>query len=211
MRTPTIRKCSECRRLWKAYKFGLVRRHRLNTKLTAMMGAFDLPNFEELSRELTMVEAAHGFLCDQIDEHQSQTGHNPMSDPIETRAGTLPNNTPSTDVETTTLGSKGSKVQVVLQGGDDGMLTGLNVSQKVGPSLIGAKLSFCEEKRRLTDELLGAIHELNLLQNDQTQAIITGDSDFSRFDILIHIARQKKDEAKYAWMAHVEVHHCEEA
>ena len=48
-----------------------MRRHRLNRKLAATRGVFDLPNFEELSRELTMMEAAHGLLCGQIDEHKS--------------------------------------------------------------------------------------------------------------------------------------------
>ena len=71
-------------------------------------------------------------------------------------------------------------------------------------------VGFCEEKRRLVDAFLEAIHELNSLQSQQIQAVIDGDEDFSRFDVLLHIAQEKKDRAKYAWIYHVETHHCEE-
>jgi hypothetical protein len=68
---------------------------------------------------------------------------------------------------------------------------------------------FCKEKRRLLDEFLEAIHEMTALQTEQTQAVIEGDPDFSRFDVLLHLAQEKKEKAKYAWIAHVESHHCE--
>ena len=76
---------------------------------------------------------------------------------------------------------------------------------KVRPS------GFCPEKRRLADAFLRAIKELHALQNEQIKAVIAGDPDFSRFDLLISAAQQKKDNAKYIWMAHVEAHHCEGA
>lgn len=78
------------------------------------------------------------------------------------------------------------------------------------PSII-PEIVFCKEKNRLLDEFLKAIHELNALQNQQTQAVIEGDSDFCRFDLLLHAAQENKETAKYAWIAHVESHHCEEA
>jgi hypothetical protein len=68
----------------------------------------------------------------------------------------------------------------------------------------------CEERYHLLDEFLDAVHELNHFQTQQTQAVISGDRDFSRFDALIYLAQERKDTAKYAWMAHVETHHCEE-
>ena len=67
---------------------------------------------------------------------------------------------------------------------------------------------FCEEKRRLIEEFLESNHVLMNLQNQQTQAVIDQDPEFSRFDDLIHMAREKKDQAKYALIAHVDVHHC---
>ena len=72
-----------------------------------------------------------------------------------------------------------------------------------------SSLSLCEEKVRLLDEFLKAIRELNGLLNDQTRAVIDGDPDFSRFDVLLHFAQEKKEQAKYAWIAHVESHRCE--
>ena len=72
------------------------------------------------------------------------------------------------------------------------------------------EVGFCKEKKRLLDEFLKAIQELSALQTQQAQAVIEGDPDFSRFDVLLHFAHEKKDMAKYAWIAHVESHHCEE-
>ncbi len=89
------------------------------------------------------------------------------------------------------------------------MIPCLRVGEEQRPHRIPA-VSFCEEKRRLVDAFLEAIHELNALQSQQIQAVIDGDEDFSRFDVLLHIAQEKKDRAKYAWISHVETHHCEE-
>lgn len=72
------------------------------------------------------------------------------------------------------------------------------------------KVGLCEEKNRLRGEFLTAIRELNALLSQQTRAVIEGDPDFSRFDVLLHVAHEKKDLAKYAWIAHIESHHCEE-
>jgi hypothetical protein len=71
-------------------------------------------------------------------------------------------------------------------------------------------IGFCEEKNRLLKAFLAAIHELVETQKQQTQAVIDGDADFGRFDVLLHMAHERKDLAKYAWIAHVEAHHCEE-
>jgi hypothetical protein len=67
---------------------------------------------------------------------------------------------------------------------------------------------FCEEKHRLIDEFLGTNHVLMDLQNQQVLSVIEQDPEFARFDDLIHMAREKKDQAKYALMAHVDQHHC---
>lgn len=70
------------------------------------------------------------------------------------------------------------------------------------------EIAFCEEKARLQDEFLMAIQDINLLLDRQTHAVIDGDADFSRFDILLHVAQQRKEATKYAWIAHVESHGC---
>ena len=42
----------------------------------------------------------------------------------------------------------------------------------------------------------------------QIEAIILNEQDFSRFDDMIHLAREKKEQAKYALIAHMEIHEC---
>jgi hypothetical protein len=71
------------------------------------------------------------------------------------------------------------------------------------------EIGFCEVKNRLQGNFLSAIRELNSVLAEQTQAVIDGDSDFERFDVLIHMAQEKKEAAKYAWIAHVESHQCD--
>jgi hypothetical protein len=67
---------------------------------------------------------------------------------------------------------------------------------------------FCATKYRLIGDFIAANHELMELQNQQTQAVLSHDRDFSRFDDLIHMAREMKDESKYALIAHTSEHHC---
>jgi hypothetical protein len=69
-------------------------------------------------------------------------------------------------------------------------------------------IAFCEEKQSLIREFIAANHILLALHVQQTQAVIDDDSDFLRFDDLIHLAREKKEQAKYTLIAHLEAHHC---
>jgi hypothetical protein len=46
------------------------------------------------------------------------------------------------------------------------------------------------------------LHERQLL------ALIEGDDAANRFDLLIHEANERKQDAKYAYMAHYESHSC---
>ena len=78
-----------------------------------------------------------------------------------------------------------------------------DLTQKSIPSI-----AFCEENVRLLDEFLSAIRNITELQSQQTRAVIDGDSDFARFDILLQLAQGRKDRAKYAWIAHVDAHGC---
>jgi hypothetical protein len=67
----------------------------------------------------------------------------------------------------------------------------------------------CQERQRLEQDFVAACHELNTLQSEQVNAVLMGDSDFTRFDDLLHMAREKKDYAKYTLLAHVEQHRCQ--
>ena len=58
------------------------------------------------------------------------------------------------------------------------------------------------------NEFAAAVQELLQLHEVQFQAIIQDDPDFSRFDLLIHMANERKQQAKYNYLSHVESHGC---
>jgi hypothetical protein len=92
-----------------------------------------------------------------------------------------------------------------------GFMAYSTLSQNSHPGLMyPPPILFCEEKNRLLNAFLQAVHELNAVQNQQIRAVIEGDNDFNRFDVLLHVAQEKKDMAKYAWMGHIEAHQCGE-
>jgi len=71
-----------------------------------------------------------------------------------------------------------------------------------------SNLTVCTDQRRLLDAFGEAVHELLLLHEQQFLAIVAGDLDSHRFDLLIHMANEKKQQAKYAYLQHVETHPC---
>ena len=71
-----------------------------------------------------------------------------------------------------------------------------------------SQIAYCQEKHRLINEVLATNHVLIDLQNQQVRAVIDQDTDFARYDDLIHVAREQKDQAKYALIAHIEEHQC---
>jgi hypothetical protein len=68
--------------------------------------------------------------------------------------------------------------------------------------------AYCEEARRLLDAVGQAVQELVQLHELQFLAIVDGDPDCSRFDVLIHMANERKLAAKYAYLHHLEAHGC---
>ena len=74
--------------------------------------------------------------------------------------------------------------------------------------MILSKTTFCEEKLRLMEEFLAAASDLVAVHNDQVKALIEDDPDFNRFDLLIHLANERKRRAKYEYMVHLEKHRC---
>jgi two-component system, chemotaxis family, response regulator Rcp1 len=71
-----------------------------------------------------------------------------------------------------------------------------------------SRSSGCEEHNRLLDEFGGAVREILKLHEEQFLAIVEGDPDCHRFDLLIHMANEKKQLAKYGYLRHVEAHGC---
>jgi hypothetical protein len=47
-----------------------------------------------------------------------------------------------------------------------------------------------------------------MLHEEQFKSLIAGDLDSTRFDDLIHSANERKHEAKYAYLNHLENHAC---
>jgi CheY-like chemotaxis protein len=66
----------------------------------------------------------------------------------------------------------------------------------------------CGEHSRLRNEFGVAVRELLILHEQQYLAIVEGDADCSRFDLLIHMANERKQFTKYAYLRHVEAHGC---
>lgn len=69
-------------------------------------------------------------------------------------------------------------------------------------------VGYCKEAKELLDAYSASVRELIRLHEDQFQALVEGDADSQRFDDLIHLANERKHEAKYAYMHHLEIHGC---
>ncbi len=66
------------------------------------------------------------------------------------------------------------------------------------------RTSNCSEHNRLLDAFGQTVQELLRLLEQQFRAIVEGDSECNRFDLLIHMANEEKQMAKYAYLRHVE-------
>jgi hypothetical protein len=71
-----------------------------------------------------------------------------------------------------------------------------------------SRKSGCEEHDRFLGEFGAAVRDILDLHEQQFQAIVQGDAESSRFDVLIHMANEKKQLAKYAYLRHVDTHGC---
>ena len=71
-----------------------------------------------------------------------------------------------------------------------------------------SKTTFCDDKLRLMEDFMAAASDLVSVHNDQVNALLEDDPDFNRFDLLIHLASERKRRAKYEYMVHLEKHGC---
>ena len=71
-------------------------------------------------------------------------------------------------------------------------------------------IPYCAEKQSLREAFVEAVQEMVSLHTQQVEAIIKDDPDFMRFDLLLHMAAEKKHRAKYAFVHHVELHGCQD-
>jgi hypothetical protein len=69
-------------------------------------------------------------------------------------------------------------------------------------------MAYCEEAERLLKAFGEAVRDLITLHEQQFQSIVEGDSSAGRFDLLSHEANERKQNAKYAYLQHLETHGC---
>lgn len=67
---------------------------------------------------------------------------------------------------------------------------------------------YCDTARCLLEDFGDAVSVTIHLHEQQFQAIMEGDSDAARFDVLIHEANEARQNAKYAYLSHIHVHGC---
>jgi hypothetical protein len=77
-----------------------------------------------------------------------------------------------------------------------------------GSPRVPEKAAYCQEARCLLDVFGESARDLVQLHELQFQAIVDGDPECSRFDVLIHMANERKMAAKYEYLHHVEAHGC---
>src|SRR5436189_5086880 len=67
----------------------------------------------------------------------------------------------------------------------------------------------CPENERLLNAFGEAVQELVLFQEQHFIALVSGDDSAERYELLIHMAGEKRQAAKYAYLHHLEEHGCE--
>src|SRR3954447_21515317 len=67
----------------------------------------------------------------------------------------------------------------------------------------------CPENERLLHVFAEAVDELLMFQEQHFQALVNGETDSERYEVLIHLANEKRQAAKYAYLMHLEAHGCE--
>src|SRR4051812_21476177 len=74
---------------------------------------------------------------------------------------------------------------------------------------MSADMSRCAENERLLHAFGEAVQEVVMFQDQHFAAVVAGDSDAERYELLIHLAGEKRQAAKYAYLSHIEAHGCE--
>jgi hypothetical protein len=79
-----------------------------------------------------------------------------------------------------------------------------NVNEDIRPDLV----THCGAAKELLDQFGEAVRAAGELHREQFQAIVEGDENSIRFDVLIHEASEQKQNSKYAYLAHLDCHGC---
>jgi hypothetical protein len=69
-------------------------------------------------------------------------------------------------------------------------------------------LLYCDEAKKILDAFAQATRDLFRLHEEQFRAVVAGDLESTRFDALIRMANERKCQAKYMYLHHLETHAC---
>lgn len=83
--------------------------------------------------------------------------------------------------------------------------------EEVTPLQSERSIEYCEVARDLLDAFGVAVQAVVLLHEEQFLAVVEGDPEVSRFELLIHDANERKQNAKYAYLSHLHRHGCSSA
>lgn len=78
----------------------------------------------------------------------------------------------------------------------------------LSPSLPELTSLTCPAARTLLQTFIAVVRHANELSEQQVRAAVAGDNDLHRFEILLNLAVELRQEAKYAFMQHIEEHGC---
>lgn len=81
--------------------------------------------------------------------------------------------------------------------------------EKMTPGASRAEFVLCGEARRLLDQFAEAATCVLQLLEQQSVAVLSGDLEANRFDLLIHQANERKQDAKYEYLHHLQTHGCD--
>jgi hypothetical protein len=81
------------------------------------------------------------------------------------------------------------------------------IADEASDGSVQPEILLCLEKHRLLEVFTDAVHEIMILQQQQVTDIVNDDN-FSRFDLLLHLANERKELAKHTYLQHVDEHGC---
>jgi hypothetical protein len=82
----------------------------------------------------------------------------------------------------------------------------MDVTDGEEQGLIAQGNVLCNECRTLLDSFVAAVHELVVLNQTHSRAVLNGKPDPHGFELLIRAANEKKQNAKYACLQHRDTH-----
>lgn len=87
-------------------------------------------------------------------------------------------------------------------------VTEMDRNEIISPNL-RVHLPACREAQRLLNDFADSVKTVLKLLEQQFDAVLSADLSANRFDLLIHDANERKQDAKYAYLRHIQTHGCD--